>query len=68
MSRRFQLCSSRTSYRKWYLTPSEAASPRSGVEIVALRGPSSVLISVEKGLFSRWRMNNEVKGLQVLVN
>ena len=28
---------------------SEAASPRSGVRTVALRGSSSVLISVEKG-------------------
>ena len=28
---------------------------------------SSYLLS-EKGLFSRWRMNNEVKGLQFLVN
>ena len=31
---------------------SEAASPRSGVKIVALRGLSSVLIIVEKVVFT----------------
>ena len=47
---------------------SEAASPRSGAKIVALRGPSSVIVTVEKRSFSRCRMNNEVKDLQFLVN
>ena len=46
---------------------SEAANPRSGVKIVALRGPGIVLITVEK-VVSRRRMNNEAKGLQFLVN
>ena len=31
--------------------PSEAASPRSGPENSALRGPSNVLVSVEIGIF-----------------
>ena len=38
---------------------SEAASPRSGPENSALRGPSHVLVSVEIGIFLRWWMNIE---------